>query len=256
MKKKIVMLALFSVFLLSAMTVSALAQPLDVGVQVGDWFKYKAEVTEWESEDPFLPEGFIGPLSLADNETNYILYNVTDITPGDGGNNVTFTITYDWKNGSVTEATNTQNVSTANTQIFIIGANMEEGDMVSDAFLFFGFFDYPARYINETIESEYIEPPTRETNVLEYHIDIDGTPYDYVFHWDKVTGMRVYYENSGDVPAIFTAAYNYTVKWTLIETNIGGWTVIPEYPTGTVMLSVFIAITVSIALYGRKKLKH
>ena len=72
--KKIVFLTGFSVLLLlSAMTVPALAQPLDVGVQVGDWFKYEAKVTQWESEDPFLPEGFVGPLSLADNETNYIL---------------------------------------------------------------------------------------------------------------------------------------------------------------------------------------
>jgi hypothetical protein len=32
--------------------------------------------------------------------------------------------------------------------------------------------------------------------------------------------------------------------------------VIPEFPTGTTMLLVFIAITVSIDLYRRKKLKH
>ncbi|MCZ2808016.1 MAG: hypothetical protein O2V44_01520 [Candidatus Bathyarchaeota archaeon] len=249
--KKIILTMLLSVFLLSAMTVPALAQPLDVGVQVGDWFKYEAKVTQWESEDPFLPEGFIGPLSLADNETNYILYTVTDITPGDGGANVTFSVTYDWKNGSVTEATNVQNVSTANTQIFMIGANMAEGDMVSDVWNFFDIMDYPARYINETILFENPDG-TRETNVVEYHLDVIGTPYDYIFYWDKATGMRLYYENYGDVPEIFTAAYEYTVIWELVESSYET-VYIPEL-TGPIMLLVFIAITVSIDLYRRKKL--
>ena len=100
--KKILPAILFSVFLLSAMTAPSLAQSLDVGVSVDDWFKYEAKVTQWTSDDPFLPEGYEGPLSLAENETNFILYTVTDITPVDGGNNVTFTITYNWKNGSTT----------------------------------------------------------------------------------------------------------------------------------------------------------
>ena len=251
--KKIILTVLLSVFLLSAMTVPALAQTLDVGVQVGDWFKYEAKVTQWESEDPFLPEGYIGPLSLADNETNYILYTVTDITPVDGGNNVTFSVTYDWKNGSVTEGTYEETVSTANTNIFMIGANMTEGDMVSDEWNFFDFFDYPARYINETIDFENPDG-TRETNVLEYHVDIGGTPYDYIFYWDKATGMRLYYENYGDVPAIFTAAYEYTVKWELVESSVET-VYIPDL-TGPIMLLTLIAITVPIVLHKRKTLKH
>ena len=251
--KKIVFLTGFSVLLLLAITFPALAQPLDVGVQVGDWFKYEAKVTQWESTDPFLPEGYIGPLSLADNETNYILYNVTDITPGDGGSNVTFTVTYDWKNGSVTEALYTENVSTANTQIFMIGANMTEGEMVSDTWDFFGFFTYPPRYINETILFEN-DDGIRETNVLDYPINIGGTPYEYTFYWDKETGMRLYYYNHGDVPAIFTAAYEYTVVWELIESSYET-VYVPEL-TAPVMLLAFVAITVTIGTICRKHLKH
>ncbi len=254
--KKIILAMLFSFLLLSAMTVPALAQPLDVGVQVGDWFKYKAEVTEWVSTMEFLPEGYIGPLTLAENETNYILYNVTDITPVEGGSNVTFSITYDWKNGSVTEGTWTESVTTANTGIFMIGANMSEGDMVSDEWLFFGMVPYPARYINETIETEWYVSGPRETNVCNYSIELFGAPYDYVFHWDKATGMRVYYENHGDVPEIMgQPPYVYTVVWTIMETNVETW-IVPEFPTGTVVLLSFVAIVVSIELYRRKKVKH
>lgn len=251
--KKTILTVLLSVFLLSALTVPALAQSLDVGVEVGDWFKYEAKVTQWESDDEFLPEGFIGPLSLAENETNFILYTVTDITPVDGGSNVTFSVTYDWKNGSVTEETLVESVTTANTNIFMIGANMSEGDLVSDVWNFFDIMDYPARYINETIDFENPDG-TRETNVVEYHLDVGGTPYDYTFYWDKATGMRLYYENYGDVPAIFTAAYEYTVIWELVDSSVETL-YIPDL-TGPIMLLTLIAITIPIVLHKRKTLKH
>jgi hypothetical protein len=247
--KKTILIVLLSVLLLSAMAIPALAQDMTVGVSVDDWFKYEARVTQWESEDPFLPEGYYGPLSLAENETNFILYTVTDITPVEGGNNVTFTITYDWQNGSVTEGSLVESVTTANQNIFMIGANMEEGDMVSDTFSFFGFFDYPVRSINETINREYLDG-TRETNVCEYHVDMMGTPYDYTFQWDKATGIRVYYENHGEVGAMFTAAYTYTVVWNLVDSSVEGL-VIPDL-TGPIMLLTLIAVTIPIVLHKRK----
>ena len=87
------------------MIAPVMAGPTDVGVHVGDWFRYEVKVTKWVSADPFLPEGYFGPLSLADNDTTSIIYTVTAITPSGGASNVTFLITYNWKNGSVTTAT-------------------------------------------------------------------------------------------------------------------------------------------------------
>jgi len=251
MKKKMLLIPL-AVLLLSAMAAPALAK-LDVGVEVGDWFKYEAQVTQWESEDPFLPDGYLGPLSLADNETNFILYNVTDITLGDGGDNVTFSITYDWKNGSITYGTSIENVSTANTGIFMIGANMTPGEMVSDEWDFFGLLTYPPRYINETID--FTNPnATRPTNVLEYDIDL-GAPYTYKTYYDKATGIRLYYENWGDVPAMFTSAYIYTVKWELVDSSVDGL-LIPDL-TGPLLLLAAMSITIPIAiLHSRKKAIH
>ena len=254
--KKTILIVLLSAFLVSAMAVPALAQDLEVGVQVGDWFKYETKVTQWESEMEFLPPDFFGPLTLADNQTNYILYTVTDITPVAGGNNVTFTVTYNWKNGSVTEGTYVETVSTANQQIFMIGANMEEGDMVSDTFDFLGmgFFDYPPRYLNASIDREYLDE-TRDTNVCEYYIEIFGTPYTYTNMWDKATGMRAYYENHGDVPeSMWSQAYTYTVVWQLVDSSVEGL-VIPDL-TGPVMVLTLIAVTIPIVLHKRKTLKH
>ena len=53
MSKKIVSLTLFSLILLSAMVVtSVVAQQRVVGVNVGDWFKYRAITANWSSDDP------------------------------------------------------------------------------------------------------------------------------------------------------------------------------------------------------------
>jgi hypothetical protein len=240
--------------MLLVITVPVMAQPLDVGVQVGDWFKYEAKVTQWESEDPFLPEGFIGPLSLYENETNFILYTVTDLTPGAGGANVTFNVTYDWKNGSITEAPYTENVSTANAGIFMIGSNMTEDEMVSDTWLLLGFFQYPPRFINETILFEN-DDGTRETNVVEYPLNIFGNIYNYTMYWDKATGMRLYYENEGIVAALEQQApYNYTVKWELIESSYAT-VYVPEL-TAPAMLLAFVATTVAVNIICRKHVKR
>jgi hypothetical protein len=257
--KKLVLIAGLSILLLLlvVMAVPAMAKE-DVGVQVGDWFKYEAQVTQWESTMEFLPDNYLGPLILAENNTNAIWYNVTDITPGDGGDNVTFTIQYDWKNSSVTTATMVENVSTADQTIFMIGANMTAGDMVSDTFDFLdlNMFQYPPRYINETID--LVNPnATKATNVCNYTLpDMLGASYDYIFFWDKATGMRVYYENHGVVPAISMTgfsqpAYTYTVKWELVDSSVDGL-LVPDL-TAPILLLTLMSITMLVALLHRRK---
>lgn len=257
--KKVALLSVLSVLLLSAMLFPSICQagPTDVVIQVGDWFKYEARVTQWISTDPFLPEGYFGPLSLADNETTSIVYTVTAITPDTTipATNVTFTVTYNWKNGSVTTSTLVESVSTANQNIFMIGANMAAGQKVSDTFDFLGmgFFQYPQRDITDTID--FVNPiATRATNRCNYTIDIMGSIYDYSMWWDKATGIRVYYQNHGNVGAMFTAAYEYTVVWKLVDSNIDGLLYVPEMFTAIVMLMILGASTASIVFYRRKKL--
>jgi len=248
MQKKVLLVA-FSVLLLSAMIAPAAAGPSDVVIKVGDWFRYTAKVTQWISTDPFLPEGYIGPLSLADNNTNSILYTVTAITPFGTAKNVTFSITYNWKNGSVTTSTLEETISTANTNIFMIGSNMTAGQLISDTydFLGMGFFDYPPRFVNRTFNLG-----TRPTNECNYTVEIFGAMYDYHMWWDQVTGVRVYYWNHGVVPAMFSAEYTYTVVYELIGSSISG-VLIPDL-TGPLMLATSMTITVSIILHKRKRI--
>lgn len=248
--KKLIVSAGLLMLLLVALAVPAMAQ-LTPGVEVGDWFKYEREVTQWDTDMAFLPVDYLGPLTLADNETNFVLYTVTDITPGDAGDNVTFTITYDWKNGTQTEGTQVQNISTANTNLLAIGANMMEGDMVSDEYSFFGMMDYPARYLNASI---MLDNPnaTRGTNVLEYSIEIFGSPYDYLFYWDNATGMRVYYEEHGDVGAFGAqSAYEYTVVWELVDSSVEDL-LVPDL-TGPILMLTMMSISIPIVLIRRRK---
>ncbi|MEM4247350.1 MAG: hypothetical protein QXF14_03445 [Candidatus Woesearchaeota archaeon] len=246
--KKIVLPAGLSILLLLAIVAPAMAQTRVVGVQIGDWFKYKVYVPYYESTGPFPPP--YSPLSLADNETNWIMYNVTGIT----GDVINFTVTYSWKNGTVTTTNYDENVTFSNLML-AIGANMKQGDMVRDTFNFLGFFDWPALYLNQSI---MLTTPngTRETNTLKYSIDIMGSAYNYTLYWDKATGMRVYYENSGDVLAFDMfgqPAYKYTVKWELIDSSISGL-VIPDL-TAPMLLTAIMLATVPIAiLYRRKKI--
>jgi len=143
----------------------------------------------------------------------------------------------------------------------MIGANVTEGETVSD---FYYFFDIPSapygeRYINETIDLENPNE-TRATNVIEYDINLLGADYHYLFYWDKATGMRVYYENSGVVPELVMGettqpAYNFTVKWELVDSSVDGL-LVPDL-TGPLLLLMTMAITIPIViLHRRKKITH
>jgi hypothetical protein len=251
---KIALLTALSVLLLSAMIAPVLAGSTDVVVHVGDWFKYERKVTKWVSVDPFLPEGYFGPLSLADNQTNSIVYTVTAITPVTGATNVTFLITYNWKDGNVTTETLEETVSIASQDIFMIGANMNAPQLVSDAYLFFGFFDMPARYINRTFD--YANPKaTRATNELNYTSELFGSFTNYTMWWDKATGIQVYGEDSGEAPEFGSqSAYSYTRVWKLVDSSIDNLLYIPEIFTPIMLLLMLGASTASIVLYRRKKL--
>jgi len=251
MKKKIVLLALFSVFLLSAMAVPTLPQEWEVGVEIGDTFKYVGTLHLWESDAVEFPPMFLEWLQTY-NESDWLEYTVTDIE----AENVTFEVTTHWTNGTETMSTLEENM-TSSMFPMVIGANLTEGTEIRAAWTDpdWGIY-YAARILNASVMHEYYSGP-REANVLIYDQDIFGNIFHYEFLWDKETGIRVYFQNSGiDVLDMNYNEYSYNATLELVETNVEGWTVIPEYPTGTVMLLVFVSVTVSIVLFRRKKLKH
>jgi len=262
MKKKILLIPLV-ILLLFAIVAPALAQKELVGVQVGDWFKYEAKVTQWVSTMTFLPDGYIGPLTLADNETNYIMYNVTGIV----NDVINFTATYNWKNGTETTETMVESVSNATEGqeghwIPMIGADMNAGEVVSDAhdFLGWGLWDYPQRYINRTFD--FVNPnATRATNECNYTWQVPGRDdfYTITQWWDKATGVCVYYENQGNLQELgSTAANNYTFVNKLVDSSVNDLLYIPEsFTIAVVVLLSAASVAVSYwLLRKRPKLKN
>jgi hypothetical protein len=247
--KKILLAVLFSVFLLSAMTVPALSQDdWDVGVSVGDTFRYEGTLHLWEGDASFPPMG-LEYLQLY-NESAWVEWAVTDIA----GLNVTFGITTQWKNGTVTNSTTIEDM-TSSFNIHIIGANLTEGADLRPETTFVGQ-PMPARYLNASIMREY-NSGLRETNVMIYDWNLFGNVYHLETFFDKETGMHVYFQTSlTDAQAMSGGTFSCNATFELIETNVESWTVIPEFPTGTAMLLTFVAVTVCIDIYRRKRLKR
>jgi len=249
--KKTILIVLLSVFLLSAMTVPALSQDVTVGVSVGDTFKYVSTLVMWESDAVAFPPTYLEWLQTY-NESDWMEYAVTGID----AENVTFEVTTHWTNGTETVATMEEDITSSQTMM-VIGANLEEGTEVRAAWTepTWGI-EYAARILEAPVTREY-ESGSREANVVIYDQDIFGNIFSYEYLFDKETGIQVYYQNSAiDVMDMSSNTYSYNATLELVETNVADWTVIPEFPTGTVMLLIFIAVTVSIDLYRRKTLKH
>jgi uncharacterized protein (UPF0333 family) len=241
--KKTIMMMLFSVFLLSALAVPTLSQT-DVGVQVDDHFMWVGTYTQVTTDPTLQTPGQLA-IYATWNDTDHVNRTVTAIS----GVNVTFDTVWVYKNG--TEDTSTEVIpiinSTAGSTIqnyVIIGANMEPGDN----------FTYNDQYggtlsIDETVQIDYGEGP-RDTN---YHFTTT-TAWATVgreYWFDKATGIISKAKiNATRVEDTRNSTTTYTLE--LKDTN--RW-IIPEFPTGTVMLLAFAAVAVSVEIIRRKKLK-
>jgi len=251
--KKIILLTVFSVLLLSVMIVPSLSQEWTVGVNVGDWFTYEGTLVLWEADAgvPFPPNEYA--LILEEyNVTDWYTYTVTDIV----GSNVTFDVLTHWSNGTETTSILVDNMTSSFTMM-VIGANLEPGTHLRDEIDWEPIIDFPMiwppRTLNETIMVE-LEAGTREMNVLDWtHPPTFGYTRQ-IYHWDKENGIQAYYQVESTATDFASGGeYTYIAKFQLVDSSINVL-VIPEYHSGTIMLLVFIAITVSIDLYRRKKL--
>jgi len=247
--KKTILLIVLSMLLLCAMAVPALAQyDWDVGIAVGDWFLYEGTLLFYDSATVPFPPPYLEYLQVY-AESDWMNYTVIDITPGDGGDNVTFSVLTHWSNGTETTSELVDNMTSSMT-LMVIGANLADYTEIRPEYDILGW-PMPARYLNESFMLD-TDNGTRETNVLDHDSDIFTNIYHYIYYWDKETGIQVYFENyATDVVTEEGQPYSYKCKLDLVNSSSG--VIVPDL-TGPVMLSAFIAITVPIVLYKRKKL--
>jgi hypothetical protein len=258
MKKRIVLLTLVSVFLLSAMVMtSAVAQERIVGVTVGGWFKYSDITVSWSSNDPWYPTfPPVGREYLKEmNETEWILMSIQNISWGKW---VFLEIVKHFKDGTEKTENGSVDIETG-TGIMnyrIISADLNANDTIYTGSPFSNW------KIDETIVRTYPDGEretnhlnmTRKTEIIRHMDDstINGTLYEFInYYWDKATGILVEqsYEEIEQV-----GEYQTTLSMTYRITESNVWTV-PEFPTWTSMLLILIVLTVAIATYKWRLLK-
>lgn len=257
---KTILLLMFLMLLMAASVFTPKSQAFTAGVQVGNWFRYKGTLVYWRADEgvPFPPHQYANIIREY-NETDWYLYNITDIVATSTSANVTFQVTRHWKNGTEDSYTLVDNMTSSFTMM-VIDTDLGPGDMVRPLFDWteiFGFpYVWPARYLNETIEVEYVGGTTRYADVLDWWIPgVFGPPTTrQIYWWDNTTGIQVRYEvRENGTDFVSGGAYEYIATFELIDSSYGWGAVIPEYPKWPlVLLTLTVTAAIPVALYKRK----
>jgi hypothetical protein len=242
--KKIMFALLFSIFMLSVLTVPSLSQDVTVDVSVGEWFVYDYFIDGdlWIIND--YPENFTDSPDFYDffqtwNTTDWERREVTTVS----GTVITFNVITGYINGTETNRIVDFNVTSSN-DFWVIGADMEVGEHI-------GTLDnQDPLYIVETMQWTY-EEETRDTNTVRCWYELWGNRSMW---WDKQTGVLVKEGVSFGFYNLETGDEFYVNAWQVLS-DTNRW-VVPEFRSGTVMLLVFVVVTVCVDIYRRKRLKR
>ena len=238
MKKGILLIG-FAAILLTTMILPVMGYEWDMGVEVGDWFKYETELIKWETDGvPFPP--FWNQDLPAINHTDYVTYTVAALD----ADWVNFTVYRMWNNGSDLTTTLDYNL-TAGPGWMVIGANLTEGEEIRGTTQFYG-----PMTLNASVMRTYNNSVTRETNVLNY----TGFAIDNEYNFDVETGMLVYHLTGGpEVYDFGSGSYvDYWARVELIDSSVEELEVVPDL-AGPILLLTMMAITVPIILLRRRK---
>lgn len=242
MNKKKVLLILFSVFLLSAITAaSVVAQPRIAGVYEGDWFKYGDITVSWSSSDP----NATIPYYLEDlNMTEWMLLSILNVS----NTNVTVQATMRYMNGTEQTTGGYVDVDTGdfeNMTMWIISANLNENDTLYASGIFTSY------RINETIIKTYPDG-VRETNHVNITVESNITGFyqhqSINYYWDRQVGAIVEISQNSTLQEGENVE---TSSLSIRITDSDVW-VIPEYLTWIpIMLTLTIITTATISLRAR-----
>jgi hypothetical protein len=228
--KKTLLIAGLSMLLLVAMAVPAMAELGDVGIQVGDWFRWEPSMT-WEADEGVSPPWSAAYITWA-NDTDWVEYTATSVEDS----TVNYTVVTHLSNGTEVPSTASANVTNSydgNFGMLAISANLTEGTVVRT---WGSPLALNASFMLTT------DNGTRETNVLDYESTYSG---HNVYMWDKEVGILIYRSVSAS-----TATYNYTYTLELVNSSSG---LISPDLTGPLLLLATMSITIPVALLHRRK---
>jgi hypothetical protein len=240
MKKNIVfsITASFFLLLLTTVLVSAVVVRLP-GVQAADWFLYNVGVY-FSSNDPnaTIPYGFSEL-----NQTQWIRLDVTKLN---------YTIVYyeetmHFKNASEDAYNNTVDVAGGYSSGPFVAANLNAGDAL-----------YPSGYysnwiINDTVTTMYLSGPrqTNRVNITQILNNSTGVLVSQSQNqsYDRETGAPVQMA-MGQFNQTGSYTTEFSVQVAIIGTN--RWSIVPEYPSFTILPLFMVATLLAVAVYRRK----
>lgn len=237
MNKKVILLTLAFVFLLSAKVVTSSGQTRTVGVSEGDWFLYEVDFS-WGSGDPSetIPSW---------NDTEGMRITIVAVS----GKNVSSQFTYYYRNGTQKTFGGYVNIETGEGDelpMFAVSADLAEHDTVYTS----GWWS--SAKINETIVRTY-PGGVRDTNHLnittEFFSELGYQYSSLNYYWDKPTGILV---ESTEVVYTETVEGYVTIYW--LESRLGtsnAWFV-PEFPSFLILPLFMITTLLAVIIYRRK----
>ena len=230
--RKVLLAALFSVFLLS-MSVAPVLSKSVVGVHVYDFFTYSFRVEQTTTSDGFRVVPAPLQVYLVWNETDSVTKTVTGVS----GSNVTFDVQTVYRNGSLVMRTEVENVTRPSVFYPIIAANLNVNDSVK-----------PGGFCVDAVVLKPYSYVSREACFTNYTL---GYLFfaNFVYLWDRATGILVNAEVTTTVTQGEESATT-TFMSHLLSTNV-----IPEFSGGSVLLFVFVLVSVCVTVFGWRRLK-
>jgi len=259
MNKKVVLAAIVSVLLLSAIAeVGFTSLPttdsleIVVGVDVGDWVKYSI-VAAWASNgsNPEPPPDFIEI-----NNIEWVKNSVLAVT----GTNITFQRVAHYMDGSETTSVEYVDLKTGSSSeigaFMFIPSNLDKNDIVHAS---------PTEHytINETATRPYVGV-TRETNLLNVSTVYDD-PFSNAtiiftanYYWDKKTGVLC--ERPGTFASYVEGVLeSLSISEKIVDTNLWGLNapIDGEDFSSSVILAVSVVVVgvLAVLLFWRRKEK-
>ena len=239
--KKILFVVLFSVLMLSALAAPALSQ-VTIGIGVDDRFVYEGTVESTREGGYVATPDWLNNWIVLWNNTEWIKRNVTAIND----QTISFDILTRYENGTEVPSTQDETIGEGYSR-WVIGTDTEEGDQIGTL-----FGESTPLLVNGTITIEYGDDE-RETLWAGWNALSSGQYFAaYCNYYDKEFGIIV----KQTVTAVVMsgeATLTVNIVNELVETTC--W-VIPEFPTGLMMLFAFVALAVCVDLYRRKQLNN
>jgi len=236
---------LLAIFIIMLIILTSTVSGVTVGVKKDDWAKYDFSAS-WTSNIP----GQTKPTEIEEMENvEWVKVTVQSVS----NTLVTVKSVTRYENGTEEPETMSGDIATGsgNLTVFIIPANLGEGDTIPISGTFIGGL---SPIINGT-ETKTYAGAQREVNYIGTNISISNQTMDFYMYWDKATGILCEFTMSMSMSYMnYTASQSMQAKITGTNLWAGGIIPgVPDYMLYIIVAIVIIVIVVAAVFVMRKR---